>query len=77
VRLRFIAPGHEGAVCIVFGRPFPHGEWTAATGLTQDEVDRLAGNPTFEVEADLPPAKRPTLKLPGARGEELDTLPGE
>jgi hypothetical protein len=52
VRLRFIAPGHEGAVCAVFGQAFPHGEWVDVSGLDPEHVDRLAQNPTFEAEPE-------------------------
>ncbi len=64
-RLRFIAPGHEGQVCVTWGHAFPFGEWVDAGRLAPDAVARLAANPTFEFEPS--PARSRiagTLRLP-------------
>ncbi len=46
-RVRFIA---EGETCEVFGRVFHRHRWTSAEGLAEDQLARLAANPTFEVD---------------------------
>ena len=58
-RLRFIAEGHEGHTCRVFGGVFPHGEWTEIKGMDPAHVETLSLNPTFEVEAAKPAPKAP------------------
>ncbi len=53
-RARFVAQGQAGHTCEVFGQEFPHGTWVDVSGLAAEHVDRLAANPTFEVEPDAP-----------------------
>jgi len=54
-RIRFIAAGET---CEVFGATFAKDVWTEDHGLSDEDVARLAANPTFEVEeAAAPKAK--------------------
>ncbi|HWE98705.1 MAG TPA: hypothetical protein VG248_02810 [Caulobacteraceae bacterium] len=61
---RFIAPGHEGTVCTVFGRDFPFGEPVETAGMDSEHVGLLALNPTFEVGSDKPERGRPADREP-------------
>jgi hypothetical protein len=45
-RIRFIA---DGQTCTVFGATFTKSVWTTSHGLADEDVARLATNPTFEV----------------------------
>ena len=40
----------DGETCTVFGHTFTWGEFLIDHTLTEDELDRLDANPTFEVE---------------------------
>ena len=51
---RFIA---DPDPCIVFDRTFQSREWTDVSDLDDWCIERLAGNPTFEFQADAPAKK--------------------
>ena len=46
-KVRFIG---DGETCEVFGHTFYRFKWTGKHTLAPDELERLAGNPTFEVD---------------------------
>ena len=47
MKVRYIG---EGETCDVFGHTFYRFKWNGKHTLADDEVERLAGNPQFEVE---------------------------
>jgi hypothetical protein len=65
-RARFVAQGHAGHTCEVFGREFPHGDWVEVDDLDPAHVATLTTNPAFEVEAEPAPAPRTRNKPPEA-----------